>query len=125
MNSCVLVVEDDTVTRFMMTEMCMELGFASDTAANGHQCLNILEETPTKYAVILMDIHMPEISGLDVSAKIRGAGIDPPKSLPIFAVTADEEWHDEDRCREVGFDGVIPKPISISALEEKLLPYVA
>lgn len=125
MKTRVLVVEDDNITRFMMTEMCDELGFAFDTAANGHQCLEIIDETPSKFAVILMDIHMPEISGLDVSAKIRKSETDPPKNLPIFAVTADENWHDDEKCREAGFDGVIPKPISISALQEKLLPYAA
>lgn len=125
METCVLVVEDDTITRFMMTEMCDELGLSSETVANGHQCLRVLDEAPDKFGVILMDIHMPELSGVDVSKKIRGARAHPPKNLPIFAVTADEAWHDEARCRDAGFDGVIPKPISIAALEAKLFPYAA
>ncbi len=119
----VLVVEDDTITRFMMTEMCDELGYSADTAANGKQCLDLIEKDPSAFDVILMDIHMPEMSGLDVSNEIREAESDPPKNLPIFAVTADEAWHDEKRCKSVGFTGVIPKPVSISALTDVLDAY--
>lgn len=120
MSANILVVEDDTLTRFMMIEMCEELGMPCETVANGKECLVLLQDTPGVADIILMDIHMPDMSGVEVSSKIREADSHPPRSVPIIAVTADEYWHDEARCKAAGFSGVLSKPISVQRLKSKL-----
>lgn len=117
MSTRVLVVEDEAITRFMMTEMCDELGYRCKTAANGEQVLEVLERDPDIADVILMDIHMPKLSGDDVTRRIRQADTDPPKNVFILAVTADQDWHDLERCRAAGFNGVIPKPVSLRSID--------
>lgn len=112
----ILVVEDDTITRFMMSEMCHELGYECETVPGGQECIETLDERPTRYALIMMDIHMPSVSGLDAKTHIRNAERDPPKTLPIIAVTADEHWHNVHRCRAVGFNDVLPKPVTFEGL---------
>ena len=116
----ILVVEDDSITRFMMTEMCDQLGHSYEAAENGLRCIEMLAEDPLRADVILMDIHMPDVSGLEVCALIRNRSEHPPRNLPVIAVTADEFWHDAEHCSAAGFDNVLPKPISINMLQRAL-----
>lgn len=114
----ILVVEDDAITRFMMTEMCDALGYSCETVPGGQECIDLLDREPSKFDIVMMDIHMPRISGLDASSHIRNAETDPPKNLPIVAVTADEHWHNVHRCRAAGFNDVLPKPVTLGALRK-------
>ncbi|MEM7524683.1 MAG: response regulator [Pseudomonadota bacterium] len=120
MSKFVLVVDDDAITRFMMREMCEELGFECKVAESGDRCLEMLTSTPNYPYIILMDIHMPELSGDDVCAQVRKLETDPPKNLPIIAVTADEHWRNEARYKAAGFNGFIPKPLTFSRLQSAL-----
>ena len=120
----VLVVEDDTITRYMMTEMCDELGYACETVAGGQECIELVDREPDRFGIIMMDIHMPRVSGLDAKVHIRASENDPPRGLPIVAVTADEHWHNPHRCREAGFNDVLPKPVTLNALRETFQRYL-
>ena len=80
----------------------------------------MLEENPKRADIIMMDIHMPNVSGIDACKQIREANTSPPKSIPIIAMSADEYWHNSAYCKVVGFDGVLPKPISLCGLKEVL-----
>lgn len=112
----ILVVEDDTITRFMMSEMCDALGYECDVVPGGQECIDLVEREPTRFGIIMMDIHMPRVSGLEANAHIRNAETDPPKNLPIVAVTADEHWHSIHRCRAAGFNDVLSKPVTLDGL---------
>lgn len=112
----ILVVEDDTITRYMMSEMCEELGYECETVPGGQECIDALEEHPSRFGMIMMDIHMPRVSGLIANSHIRSAETDPPRNLPIIAVTADEHWHNVHRCRAAGFNDVLPKPVTLEGL---------
>lgn len=125
MNTKVLLVEDDAITRFMMTEMCSELGYACETVACGQECIDRLEVDPSGIDLILMDIHMPRVSGLDANTHIRNAETDPPKNLPVVAVTADEHWHNVHRCRAAGFNDVLPKPVTLERLRQTFEQYLS
>ena len=120
MTPTILIVEDDTITRFMMTEMCDKLGFRCETVPGGQECIDLVDEDPHRFAMILMDIHMPRVSGLAASQHIRSTRTDPPKNLPIVAVTADEHWHNPHRCKAAGFNGVIAKPVTLGKLSDTL-----
>lgn len=120
LNRVVLVVEDDELSQFVIVEMCRELGFDCLTADDGEQAIDIIAEKATQIDVILMDIHMPNVSGLDATTVIRSQPADPPKNLPVVATTADSHWHNPKRCIDFGFSSVLPKPVSLNQLNQTL-----
>lgn len=117
MRKKILVVEDDPHSRFMMSEMLTDLGFDVVFAENGEAGVEVACKIGTELGMILMDIHLPGSSGHDAMLAIRAHENDPPKNLPIFAVSADGQWHDPERVKPLGFDGAVPKPVRISNLK--------
>ena len=120
MKSRLLIVEDDPITRFMMAEICEQLGYPHEIAHDGAHCLQMLSARPDRADIVLLDIHMPGISGLDTCARLREGDANRKRGLAIIALTADEFWHDPQNCAAAGFDNVLPKPISINGLREVL-----
>ena len=116
----VLIVEDDNISRYMLTEMCDKLGFDHETAETGAHCIELLQHDPGRYGAILPVLHIPRVSGLDVLAHIRNRVGEPLRDVPVIAITADETWHDRAACQAAGFDDVLPKPISLANLQRVL-----
>lgn len=116
----VLIVEDDNISRYMLTEMCDALGFDFETAGTGAECIALLARDPVRFSTVLMDLHMPSVSGLDALAHIRASTAEALRGIPVIAITADETWHDRAACEAAGFDGVLPKPISLANLKRVL-----
>ncbi len=116
----VLLAEDDDLARFMMSEMLDELGFDFDSCADGIECVDRVISEPNSYALVLMDIHMPNRTGIEAAQMIRAIQSDPPNNLPIIAVTADRNWQNPKRASEVGFTDVLPKPVSMNSLSAQL-----
>lgn len=108
----ILLVEDDPFTRFMMQEIIDTLGVEVDIAKNGLECCEQFDQSPDAYGLVLMDIHMPKLSGIDAVRIIRDRPNDPPRNVAIIAVTADEQYHDLSAVIEHGMDGFIAKPIT-------------
>lgn len=108
----ILLVEDDYFTRFMMKEIIDTLGVDIDVAENGQDGCDRLTQNPDAYGLVLMDIHMPKLSGVDAARMIRSSPHDPPKNVPIFAVTADVQYHDLSTVAKLGMDGFIVKPVT-------------
>jgi CheY-like chemotaxis protein len=119
----ILLAEDDALTRFMMSEMLEELDLEFDTCADGAQCVDLVQTNPDVYGLILMDIHMPNRTGIEAMNLIRGAYAHPPRDIPIVAVTADQSWQDSKRVKDAGFTDVLSKPVSFVGLEDQLLRY--
>lgn len=108
----ILLVEDDYFTRYMMTEIINTLGVDVDIAEDGQDGCDHLERNPEAYGVVLMDIHMPKLSGVDATKIIRAHVNDPPRDVPIIAVTADEQYHSNSVVSGLGMDGFMVKPVS-------------
>ena len=125
MSNVVLVVEDDALSQFVIVEMCKELGFDCITADDGDEAIELVTQKASQIGVVLMDIHMPRVSGLDATCAIRAKKEDPPKNLPVVATTADETWHNPQLCSEHGFNSVLEKPVSLQKLSETLRQYAA
>ena len=123
----ILIVEDDQFTRFMMKKIIdtMELGLSVDVAEDGIAGCKQLEECPDDYALVLMDVHMPHLSGLDATKRIRASECNPPRDVPIIAVTADADFHHPMAVAEHGMNGFMAKPISPGGLVELLDKYCA
>ncbi len=125
MRNKILLAEDDALTRFMMSEMLDELEFDYDVCKNGEECIQMVSASPGTYALVLMDIHMPQKTGIEATKDIRAADSDPPRSIPIVAITADQHWQNPARCNAAGFDDVMPKPVSMNELEIRIKRCIA
>lgn len=112
----ILLVEDDYFTRFMMKEIIDTLGIDVDIAENGEEGCKQIDLCPGDYGLVLMDIHMPKLSGVDATNMIRANPNDPPRNVAIIAVTADTHYHDNSVVSEHGMDGYIAKPITAGEL---------
>lgn len=119
----ILLAEDDQFTRYMMGEVFGALGYEYDMAKDGRECEHLIVENPGEYGVILMDIHMPNVSGVDATRAIRSNPNDPPKSVPIIAVTADADYYDARVIKDRGMDGWLQKPIIASEVNEVVARY--
>lgn len=108
----VLLVENDEFTRYMMREIILTLGVDVDIAEDGQACIDMLSSAPNEYGLVLMDLHMPRVSGIEAVRQIRKAPMDPPSGVPIIAVTADVAYHDDTKAKELGMDGFAPKPVT-------------
>lgn len=106
----ILVVEDEpNMSRGLKDNLEFE-GYEVDTAENGAVGLKLIRANP--YALIVMDVMMPEMSGLDVCKKVREAGI----AVPIILLTAKSEEIDKVVGLELGADDYITKPFSLREL---------
>ena len=105
----VLVADDNYSSRKLMKVILENLGCKCEFAKNGKAVLDMIDES---YDIILMDIRMPDMSGLEVTSKLRDNGFD----KPIIAVTAFAMPYDEQECINAGCNGYISKPLSRETL---------
>ncbi|MCX6670020.1 MAG: PAS domain S-box protein [Methanothrix sp.] len=111
----ILLAEDNDVNQKVALQMLKRLGYHADVAANGLEVLKALESQP--YDVILMDIQMPEMDGIDAAQRIRERWPNGPK---IVAITALALEGDRERLIQAGMDDYISKPIQIEELQSAL-----
>lgn len=108
----VLLVENDEFTRYMMREIIVALGVDVEIAEDGQESIDILTSSPNEFGLVLMDLHMPRVSGIEAARRIRSAPADPPKGVPIVAVTADVSYHDDAVVKDLGMNGFASKPVT-------------
>ncbi|HEY9793145.1 MAG TPA: response regulator [Candidatus Obscuribacterales bacterium] len=114
----VLVVDDHPVNQKVLQLLLDHMGFASDVAANGRQAVEMAQRN--RYAVILMDVMMPEMDGFEATQKIRDYEFDKAIHTPIIAVTALSEDRVREKCLLSGMDDYISKPIAKEILLHKV-----
>ncbi len=110
----VLLVEDNAVNQKVALLLLGRLGYTADVAANGFEALKAVTRQP--YDVILMDLQMPEMDGVEAARKIHE--ILPAERRPaIIALTAAATKIDQERCQQAGMRDFISKPVRIQQLE--------
>jgi signal transduction histidine kinase/DNA-binding response OmpR family regulator len=115
----VLVVDDHPVNREVLVMQLQLLGIAADNVANGVDALAAWVRT--RYAAVLLDIHMPRMNGYELSRRLRAAEAERHGNrTPIIAVTADAMKGEEERCLAIGMDAYIVKPMNIERLRATL-----
>jgi len=109
----VLLVEDNLLNQEVANHALVHAGAGVDFAADGRAAVARLEEDPARYDVVLMDLQMPVMDGLQASAAIRAMGL---ATLPIVAMTANAMEEDRRRALAAGMDDYVAKPIDIDEL---------
>jgi len=113
----ILLVEDNRVNQRVALRLLERLGYSADVAANGLEALDALRRQP--YDLVLMDMQMPEMDGLEATRRIRADF--PAKRQPrIVAMTANAMKGDRERCIEAGMDDYISKPVKWESLVEAI-----
>jgi signal transduction histidine kinase/CheY-like chemotaxis protein/ligand-binding sensor domain-containing protein len=113
----ILIAEDNNVNQKLAVHILVKMGYKPEVAANGHEVLNAL--TKKHYDLILMDVQMPEMDGLEATQFIRAHMEEQPV---IIAMTANAMAEDREICLEAGMDDYLSKPMKlpevIGALEK-------
>ncbi|MER8629364.1 PAS domain-containing protein [Mesorhizobium opportunistum] len=118
----ILVAEDNEVNQMVFTQILGETGYGFEIVSNGRKALDAFGKLNP--CMILMDVSMPEMSGLEATAAIRRLEEETGTHVPIVGVTAHALKGDRERCLEAGMDDYLPKPISPRALLEKVERWV-
>jgi two-component system sensor histidine kinase/response regulator len=114
----VLVVDDNDINQLVAAAILEEVGIDVATADDGRQALD--ESQRTAYDLVLMDVQMPVMDGLDATRELRARG----SRIPVVALTASVSERDRQRCLEAGMDDVLAKPIEPEQLWHCLLRWV-
>lgn len=109
----VLVVDDNEINRILATEILTQMDYAVEQARNGVAAVEAVLARPP--ALVLMDVQMPVMDGLEATRRIRAAGF---VDLPILAFTAPATPEDYLRIEECGMSGLLAKPISAERMAE-------
>jgi CheY-like chemotaxis protein len=111
----VLLAEDNRVNQKVALLILGKLGYRADVAANGHEVLEAVGRQ--RYDVILMDVQMPEMDGLEAAASLIKRWPDAKDRPWIIAVTANAMRGDRERCMAAGMDDYLTKPIRSDDLQ--------
>jgi two-component system sensor histidine kinase/response regulator len=114
----VLVAEDNQVNQFVATRIFEKLGHQVTVVSNGREALSAVQAG--KFDLVVMDVQMPEMDGLDATTAIRAWEKTAGTHIPIVAMTAHAMKGDRERCLAAGMDGYTSKPIRIRDLEQTI-----
>jgi CheY-like chemotaxis protein len=116
----VLLAEDHPLNQTIARKLLEMRGCRVTVAHNGWQALNIWNSSPNSFDIILMDIQMPEMDGLEAARRIRSIENGTARHIPILAYSASSWKADLELCLSAGMDGYILKPIEPRQLYQAL-----
>jgi two-component system sensor histidine kinase/response regulator len=120
----VLVAEDNEINQKVIRQQLALLGYAADIASDGREALKRWESGD--YALLLTDLHMPEMDGYQLTAAIRADEISKAdkRRIPIVALTANALKGEAEHCRAVGMDDYLSKPVQLADLKGTLAKWL-
>ena len=120
-SACILIAEDDESNRKVTSAILRHLGYQADAVSNGREALQALKRRP--YDIILMNLRMPEMDGLEATKVIRRRC--PPSLQPtIIALTAYVLPSSRELCLNAGMNDFIPKPVKMEDLAKILSKHI-
>lgn len=118
----ILSVDDDHVVQFKMQHSFNVCGFVTDIAFDGSQAVELIKNNIVKYDFILMDIHMPEMNGIDavkIIRRMRGY-----ENTPIFALTGDLSIDLKLQVVSSGMNEYFSKPVEVDNVLDSIMHYI-
>lgn len=106
----ILIVDDDKLVRWTLTQKCTEFGYFSLEASSGEEALRMLQTDPVD--AILLDVHLPDLSGIEVLEKLKQAG----ETRSVIMMTADPQLDDVKAALRLGAYDFVSKPINFDEL---------
>lgn len=120
----VLVVEDNLLNLEIVTEVLRERGLIVTAAENGQITVKLFQDNPPgTFDVILMDMHMPIMGGLEATKTIRTMERTDAQTIPILALTANDFEEDIRQTREAGMNDHLTKPFDMEKIFEAIVTY--
>ena len=115
-NISILLVEDNKLNQRLMESSLKRFGFTIEVANNGLESVEMYQANPDKFDLIIMDIMMPVMDGLEATRQIRIFEEKKKFRIPIIALTANTFNADRERCLSYGMDEYIAKPLNMEKL---------
>jgi CheY-like chemotaxis protein len=112
----ILLVEDNLINQKITEKMLGRIGLSTSIANNGQEALDLIIKDHESFDVILMDIQMPVLNGLDATRELRKAGV----TIPIIAMTANVLKGDREACLKAGMNDYIGKPVKLNDLQHTI-----
>ncbi len=112
---CVLVIDDDDEIRKLISDFLIKENFQVETAKNGNSAVKAVIKDPEKFSIVILDIMLPDISGVEVCRQIRKSS-----NVPIIMLTAKSEDTDKIAGLEVGADDYLTKPFNPKELVARI-----
>ncbi|MDP6775428.1 MAG: response regulator [Candidatus Latescibacteria bacterium] len=114
----ILLAEDNPVNQKIVVALLERAGHSVSIAGNGKEAVE--KQESEAFDLVLMDVHMPEMDGLEATAEIRGRERKTGAHVPVLALTAAAMAGDQERCLAAGMDGCLHKPIRVDELSEAI-----
>jgi CheY-like chemotaxis protein len=114
----ILLAEDNVVNQKLALRLLQQMGYRADVAGNGIEAIECCARQP--YDLVLMDVQMPEMDGLEASRRIVARWPSPSERPRIVAMTANAMAGDREECMAAGMDDYVTKPIRVDALVSAL-----
>ena len=118
-----LLVEDIEINSDILEDSLEYTGINIDIARDGLEAVEMFKEGMDKYDIILMDIQMPVMNGLDATRSIRSLPYPKAKKIPIISMTANVFKEDIEMCLEAGMNDHLGKPIDPQVVVSKIVAY--
>jgi signal transduction histidine kinase len=120
----ILLAEDIDINREIVAAMLEPTQVEIDSVGNGEEALRNVSDAPDRYDLILMDVQMPTMDGLEATRCIRALDAPGAKTVPIIAMTAHVFREDIEKCLEAGMNNHVSKPLEFAELVEKMRHYM-
>ncbi len=121
MSKKIIVAEDSSVIQNLTKKILSQMNYKIVSVKNGQRVLDLLDEQ--NYDLILLDINMPVMDGMECAAKIRSMSSDISK-IPIIAITGNANNYSMEDFEKVGINDFLPKPLNYDNLVEMVKKYV-
>jgi CheY-like chemotaxis protein len=120
----ILLAEDVDINCEIVLAMLEPALLEITCAQNGKEAVKIFSDSPEKFDMIFMDIHMPEMDGYEATRLIRASNLPNASTIPIIAMTANVFREDVEKCLKAGMNDHIGKPVNFDEVMEKLKSFL-
>ena len=114
------MAEDIEINQEIVSSLLQHTGVSIEVAVNGREAVEMFKADPSRYDMIFMDIHMPEVDGYEATRMIRSLDAARAKAVPIVAMTANVFREDIEKCLASGMDDHVGKPIDMDEIIAKM-----